>query len=368
MSKKIHLEPVASSLRYDAQTQGPVPIPAAERTLQSVIAEPWFMVSSDPITLEGPCFDRNGDLLFCDVTERKVLRLTAEKKLSVVSAAPAFGPGGLAIHKDGRVFIAELDVQKGAGSIAFVLADGSGYTTVLAAEAGYLPNDIVFDMRGGIYFSDFRGSSTEPLGGLYYMTSEFDHVSRVLPHVAMANGIALSPDGKQLWATGSGQNLLHRLTLDPSDPTKVAPIGTSIPYHFIGPIPDSMRTDTDGNVYVAMNGQGRVLVFNCNGIPIGQILLPGRDEGIISSRQAWPSGPARTIFTSSQVVTAVPPSSTPPFSQKRLRCTPTSKALQRKNSHSPQRDRDLTLPISTYTACWCQVDFDLGATPRVGAR
>jgi sugar lactone lactonase YvrE len=44
--------------------------------------------------------------------------------------------------------------------------------------------------------------------------------------------------------------------------------------------PDSMRVDSDGNVYVAIYGQGRVLVFNKNGIPMGQILLPGRaDEG-----------------------------------------------------------------------------------------
>ncbi len=28
-----------------------------------------------------------------------------------------------------------------------------------------------------------------------------------------------------------------------------------------------------------MYGQGRVLVFNKNGIPIGQVLLPGRKEG-----------------------------------------------------------------------------------------
>jgi lactonase len=28
-----------------------------------------------------------------------------------------------------------------------------------------------------------------------------------------------------------------------------------------------------------MYGQGRVLVFNYNGIPIGQVLLPGRAQG-----------------------------------------------------------------------------------------
>ncbi|HEY1379536.1 MAG TPA: SMP-30/gluconolactonase/LRE family protein, partial [Gemmataceae bacterium] len=55
--------------------------------------------------------------------------------------------------------------------------------------------------------------------------------------------------------------------------------GTAVAYHFTGPAPDSMRADGDGNLYVAMYGQGRVLVLNRNGIPIGQVLLPGRDEG-----------------------------------------------------------------------------------------
>jgi lactonase len=54
---------------------------------------------------------------------------------------------------------------------------------------------------------------------------------------------------------------------------------TGITYHFTGPAPDSMRADSDGNLYVAMYGQGRVLVFNKNGIPIGQVLSRGRDEG-----------------------------------------------------------------------------------------
>jgi lactonase len=93
----------------------------------------------------------------------------------------------------------------------------------------------------------------------------------------MANGVALSPDGKELWATEFGRNLLHRVEL--ADATSATPIGTAIPYHFTGPAPDSMRTDNDGNVYVAIYGQGRALAFNRSGIPIGQILLPGREEG-----------------------------------------------------------------------------------------
>lgn len=41
-----------------------------------------------------------------------------------------------------------------------------------------------------------------------------------------------------------------------------------------------MRVDGKGNVYVAIYGQGRVLVFNNKGIPIGQILLPEREKGL----------------------------------------------------------------------------------------
>lgn len=53
-----------------------------------------------------------------------------------------------------------------------------------------------------------------------------------------------------------------------------------------------MPADSDGNLYVAMYGQGRVLVFNKNGIPIGQILLLGRDEGHNLSYQGVREGPA----------------------------------------------------------------------------
>ena len=41
--------------------------------------------------------------------------------------------------------------------------------------------------------------------------------------------------------------------------------------------PDSTVIDEDGNLYAAICGQGRYMVFNPNGFPIGQILLPGRE-------------------------------------------------------------------------------------------
>jgi lactonase len=234
-------------------------------------------VSDEGLVLEGPAFERDGNLLFCDVSGRRVLRLTPDQQLSTVVREAKLAPGGLAIHKGGRLFIAALDIPQGVGSIAAVKPDGSGRQAIVPPEAGYMPNDLVFDARGGFYFTDFRGASTDPKGGIYYVSPDFGTITPVLPRLAMANGIALSPDGKALWATEFSRNLLHRVEL--AGAARVAPFGTAIAYHFTGPAPDSMRADADGNLYVAMYSQGRVLAFNRNGIPIGQVLLPGRDEG-----------------------------------------------------------------------------------------
>jgi lactonase len=234
-------------------------------------------VSREGIVLEGPAFERNGDLLFCDVSGKRVLRVSGDKRLSTVVTLSDLSPGGLAIHKDGRIFIGAMNLAKGTGGILALKPDGTGMETIVPATAGYMPNDLVFDADGGIYFSDFRGISTEPKGGAYYVSPDFKAITPVLPHLAMANGIALSPDGKRVWITEFSRNLLHRVEL--ADAMSMTPIGSAIPYHFTGAAPDSMRADSDGNLYVAMYGQGRVLVFNRNGIPIGQVLLPGRDEG-----------------------------------------------------------------------------------------
>lgn len=278
------------SLHYDEQTSGPVPIPASERSLQTVVAEPWFKVSKGPMVLEGPAFDRAGDLLFSDVSGGRILRLTSQKQLSVVYTQKGLGPGGLAIHKDGRIFAACGGDLRGNGSIISVRPDGSDLQTAVPPSAGYLPNDLVFDATGGFYFTDFHGSSVNPLGGVYYVAPDLHTITPVLQHVAEANGIALSPDGKRLWTTDFGRNLLLRTDLESA--TRIALIGTAIPYYFAGAAPDSMRVDSDGNVYVAKYSEGRVLVFSRNGVPIGDILLPGREAGhnLASTSMAFKPG------------------------------------------------------------------------------
>jgi lactonase len=154
----------APALAYDAQTRGPVPIPPSERGLQAVVAEPWFKVSDAGLVLEGPAFDRDGNLLFCDVSGRRVLRLTPDRRLSTVVTLDQLSPGGLAVHKDGRIFIAAMNLDKGIGSILAVQPDGSGMRAIIPPEAGYMPNDLVFDTQGGPVLHRLPGRLHRPEG------------------------------------------------------------------------------------------------------------------------------------------------------------------------------------------------------------
>lgn len=263
----------SSSLSYTSETRGLAPIPVSERDLPRATAQPYFKVSDQASPVEGPAFDRNGNLYFLDIPGGRLLRLTPDRKLSTVFTDSTLYPSGVAIDRAGRIFISGVG-RPPSGRILSLTADGADLQTILPASGGYAPNDMVFDADGGIYFTDFRGTATNGAGGVYYISPRDHSVKAVIPNVGMGNGIALSPDGKVLWATEYATERLLRAEL--SAPGAISRVHAT--YSFVGRGPDSMRTDVDGNVYVTMTQQGRVLVFNPNGVPIGQILIPGREK------------------------------------------------------------------------------------------
>lgn len=265
------------TLSYPPQGRELQAIAPAEKELPTVTAQLWMKVSDKGLQLEGPSFDREGNLLFVEVFGGQVLKVDTQGKLSVVVPKNDLGSAGLAIHKDGRLFVAGLGNFHDTGNLTAYKADGSDKQVIIAGSKNYLVDDLVFDDTGGFYFTDFRGTSTEPTGGVFYVAADGNTIVPILPKLAVANGIALSPDGKTLWVTEFATGLLHRIEL--KDAKTIAPFGESVVYRFNGPSPDSMRVDQDGNLYVAMYSQGRVLVLNPNGLPIGQILIPGREDG-----------------------------------------------------------------------------------------
>lgn len=177
-------------------------------------------------------------------------------------------PAAIKVHKDGRLFICYLGDFKTTGGIFSTTEEGEQFEEIVSElSTEYCIDDMVFDSKGGFYFTDFRGYSTNPLGGVYYVSPDFKTITPVIQNISVANGVALSTDERVLWVTETTTNRLHRIELE-EDGVTIAPFGATIPYYFTGHEgPDSCCIDSDDNLYVAMYGQGRVLVFNKKGLP-----------------------------------------------------------------------------------------------------
>lgn len=277
------------ALTYSSTSRAPV-IPENEKGLQTVVAEPWFTVTDkEPalkgidrdLFLEGPVFDKQGNLLFTEAFGSRVMRLSPDKKLTLILPQSDAGSAGLALHKNGRILVAGVGHSTDGtvgGPIFSIRPDGSDKQIIIDPKAGYVPDDLVLDNQGGFYFTDFRGTNANPIGGVYHVAADGKTITPIMTRMSMPNGIALSVDGKTLWVSEVGTGYLHRIDL--ATPTQISPVvGTTIRYHFTGATVDSLRTDSDGNVYAALAGEGRVLAFNPKGAAIGQILIPDREQG-----------------------------------------------------------------------------------------
>ncbi|MEW6667757.1 MAG: SMP-30/gluconolactonase/LRE family protein [Thermodesulfobacteriota bacterium] len=277
-----------------------VPLPASEKGLPLIKAEPWLEVEKGDAFLEGPAFDRQGNLFVTSLFDSRILKITPDKKVSVIFKQDGLLPDGMAIHKDGRLFLACL-----SGKVAALNPDGSNLTVIEPKFEGCpkSANDLVFDGKGNLYVTDFIGNAADPAGGVYWFSADFKSVKPVFRNLASANGVALSPDGKVLWVAETCRNQLHRLELM-DDGVTINPIaGAGIPYRFMGSPGgcDSMRVDEAGNVYQALIFQGRVLIMSRTGIPVAQVLIPGRDEGKLlrTTNLAFKPGTDQAFITAS---------------------------------------------------------------------
>ena len=267
----------AQELSYENGDKSLVPVPPFERELQTVEATHLKQIASSPNVLEGAIFDRDGNLFFTEIGPNRILRLDKKGELKILAELGNFMPSGLAFLPDGRLLVCGNMDGVSKGAIYALDKDGGNIQPILDTGDGFVPNDMAVTSSGGIYFTDFRGNLTDTSGGVYYIHPDLKKIDKILGNMSNANGIALSPDEKVLWVGDYGRSILIRIDLE--DSTHFDRIHSTPVYYFTGRGPDSMRTDSDGNLYVAIMSQGRVLIFNSRGFPIGQILLPDRDKG-----------------------------------------------------------------------------------------
>jgi gluconolactonase len=219
---------------------------------------------------EGPVFSRRGYLLFCDIPTMRIMKLE-QNQLSVFRVNRASATG-LTFDHQGRLLVCET------GRLTRTEKDGS--ITVLAesyqGKKLNIPNDLVYAIDGSIYFSDLRHRNAvddhehSPFSALYQLTpkGELRLASR---DCERPNGVALAPNQQKLYLADSGRRNIWVYEIAPDGSLKNGRVFADMSNGGPG-VPDGLKTDEGGNVWVA--GPGGIWVFNAGGRRLGTVPTP----------------------------------------------------------------------------------------------
>lgn len=224
---------------------------------------PWGIPGS---FLEGPGFDREGNLLCVDIPYGRIFRISPAGEFELFAEFDG-EPNGLRIHRDGRVFIA--DHKRGIMIVDPVTRKAEVLVEQIDGQPLVGPNDLIFTKSGGIYFTDMGGSDLAvPNGRLVYVAAD-GCAKTVLDGLAAPNGLALNREGTVLYLAMFRDNAIWQMSVRPDN-------GVSRVSKFIqlsgGLGPDGILVDDAGNVLVVHAGLGCVWVFSPLGEPLYRVV------------------------------------------------------------------------------------------------
>jgi gluconolactonase len=216
---------------------------------------------------EGPAWSPEGYLIFSDIPNNKLFRMTPGEKTEIFRES-SNGANGNKFDAQGRLYTCESHTRR------VTRTDKKGKVEVLAerwqGKRLNAPNDIVVRKDGQVYFTD-------PAFGNQQDTRELDfygvyHISHkgemevVAKPKGRPNGIALSPNGRILYVGNSDERNIRAYDLDRNGLVSNERVLVS----GIDGVPDGMCVDEKGNLYVAAN---RIEVFSPEGKQVGEIDL-----------------------------------------------------------------------------------------------
>ena len=160
--------------------------------------------------LEGPSFDRAGNLWVTDIPNGRILRVSPSGEFTLVAEYDG-EPNGLKIARDGRIFLADykngiLRLDPASGTVEPVMPRRH-------SERFRGPNDLVFAGNGDLYFTDQGQTGLhDPTGRVYRLTAA-GRLECLTDRVPSPNGIALSPDERTLYVAVTRANAVWRMPL-----------------------------------------------------------------------------------------------------------------------------------------------------------
>ena len=211
--------------------------------------------------LEGPSFDRVGNLYVTDIPWGRIFRIDAGGGFTLVAEYDG-EPNGLKIHRDGRIFISDyhhgiLLLDPASGNVTTVV--GRRHTETFKGV-----NDLVFASNGDLYFTDQGQTGLhDPSGRVYRYTTD-GRLECLLDNVPSPNGICLNAAESILFVAATRGNCVWRAPIM-GDGT-LSKVGVFVQMSG-GVGPDGLAMDAEDGLAVAHAGLGGAWLFNRHGIP-----------------------------------------------------------------------------------------------------
>jgi gluconolactonase len=211
--------------------------------------------------LEGPVFDGAGNLYVTDIPFGRIFRIDPQGEWEQVAEWDG-EPNGMKFLNERELLV--TDYRNGLMACDIATGAVRPFLERRNSERFKGVNDLTFDSRGNLYFTDQGQTGLhDPTGRLYRLRPE-GGLDLLLANVPSPNGVALSPDERVLYLGVTRGNQVWRVPLlDDGSVSKVSAFFTS---H--GPSgPDGLAVDRAGRVVVANPGLGVAWVLSHRGEP-----------------------------------------------------------------------------------------------------
>ena len=225
--------------------------------------------------IEGPAVDKNGVLYAVNYQKQGTVgRVTQQNQVdTLLTLANGSIGNGIRFDSAGNMFIADYVNHNILTVTADALKQGKDVSSLVRVFAHdsrmNQPNDIAITDKGILFASDPNwGNST---GSLWRITQDGE-VTLLEANMGTTNGIEVSPDNKTLYVNESVQRKVWRYDLD--EKGNISNKQLLISFADFGL--DGMRSDKQGNLYIARYGAGQVAVVSPTGALIKTIILKGQ--------------------------------------------------------------------------------------------
>lgn len=220
--------------------------------------------------LEGPVFDGQGNLFVSDIPFGRVFRISPKGEWDLVAQWDG-EPNGMKFLDTKQLLV--TDYRNGLVVLDIASGQVRPYLERRNSERFKGVNDLVFDSKGNLYFTDQGQTGLQDSTGRVYRLAPDGRLDMLLGNVPSPNGIVLSNDERFLFVAATRGNCVWRMPLlTDGSVSKVGQFFTSY-----GPSgPDGLAMDEGGRLMVANPGLAYVWVLGPRAEPVEVLTgLPG---------------------------------------------------------------------------------------------